>query len=158
MAQQGAALQSYNNELVKSIEELQSRRAALNKQIEAEASEKQKLETEKKSLEDRLTTVDNSLKNKLNTKAEYDKVIAEAEQVLNDRGITKYFYKRYSFLSQAYVKILESSQLLLNVVKVRGQDLAAGKVKQREGKQDDKKLVNVTSSTENIFTTQLPNQ
>ena len=59
---------------------------------------------------------------------------------------------------QAYVKILESSQLLLNVVKVRGQDLAAGKVKQREGKQDDKKLVNVTSSTENIFTTQLPNQ
>ena len=81
MAQQGAALQSYNNELVKSIEELQSRRAALNKQIEAEASEKQKLETEKKSLEDRLTTVDNSLKNKLNTKAEYDKVIAEAEQV-----------------------------------------------------------------------------
>ena len=81
MAQQGAALQSYNNELVKSIEELQSRRAALNKQIEAEVSEKQKLETEKKSLEDRLTTVDNSLKNKLNTKAEYDKVIAEAEQV-----------------------------------------------------------------------------
>ena len=81
MAQQGAALQSYNNELVKSIEELQSRRAALNKQIEAEASEKQKLETEKKSLEDRLSTVDNSLKNKLNTKAEYDKVIAEAEQV-----------------------------------------------------------------------------
>ena len=56
------------------------------------------------------------------------------------------------------MKILESGQLLLNVVKVRGQDLAAGKVKQKEGKLDDKKLVNVTSSTENIFTTQLPNQ
>ena len=42
MAQQGAALQSYNNELVKSIEELQARRAALNKQIEAEETEKMK--------------------------------------------------------------------------------------------------------------------
>ena len=47
MAQQGAALQSYNNELVKSIEELLQRRAALNKQIEAESNEKTKLEQQK---------------------------------------------------------------------------------------------------------------
>ena len=38
MAQQGAALQTYNNELVKSIEELLQRRASLNKAIEAEDS------------------------------------------------------------------------------------------------------------------------
>ena len=81
MAQQGAALQSYNNELVKSIEELLQRRAALNKQIESETNEKIKLETEKKKLDERLTTVENSLQAKLNTKSEYDKVIADAEKV-----------------------------------------------------------------------------
>ena len=47
MTQQGAALQTYNNELVKSLEELKARRAALQKQIEAESLEKQKLEAEK---------------------------------------------------------------------------------------------------------------
>ena len=81
MAQQGAALQSYNNELVKSLEELIQRRAALNKQIEAETNEKLKLETEKKRLDERLASVETSLQTKLNTKAEYDKVIGDAEQV-----------------------------------------------------------------------------
>ena len=81
MAQQGAALQSYNNELVKSLEELIQRRAALNKQIEAETNEKLKLETEKKRLDERLASVETSLQSKLNTKAEYDKVIGDAEQV-----------------------------------------------------------------------------
>jgi len=139
MAQQGAALQSYNNELVKSIEELLQRRAALNKQIETETNEKIKLETEKKKLDERLTTVENSLQAKLNTKSEYDKVIADAEK--------------------AYVKILESSQLLLNVVKVKSNDLASGKVRQQQQEpvKDDKKLVNVSSSTsiENLYS-QLP--
>ena len=40
MTQQGAALQTYNNELVKSLEELKARRAALQQQIEAESLEK----------------------------------------------------------------------------------------------------------------------
>ena len=56
---------------------------------------------------------------------------------------------------QAYVKILESSQLLLNVVKVKTQDLVTGKSKQKENK-DEKKMVTVSSSTENIYTQQLP--
>ena len=47
MTQQGAALQTYNNELVKSLEELKARRAALQQQIEAESLEKRKLESEK---------------------------------------------------------------------------------------------------------------
>ena len=47
MTQQGAALQTSNNELVKSLEELKARRAALQQQIEAESLEKQKLEAEK---------------------------------------------------------------------------------------------------------------
>ena len=51
MTQQGAALQTYNNELVKSLEELKARRAALQQQIEAESLEKRKLEAEKARFE-----------------------------------------------------------------------------------------------------------
>jgi len=137
MAQQGAALQSYNNELVKSIEELLQRRSALNKAIEAESQEKTRLEEQKRAVEERLAGVDTSLQAKLDQRAEYDKVIGEAEK--------------------AYVKILESSQLLLNVVKVKSSDLASGKKKQKENKDSEKKTVNtVSSSTENLFSQQLP--
>ena len=57
------------------------------------------------------------------------------------------------------MKILESSQLLLNVVKVKSSDLASGKKKQTENKDSEKKTVNtatVSSSTENLFSQQLP--
>ena len=81
MAQQGAALQTYNNELVKSMEELLQRRAALQSQIDAETKEKAKLETEKARVEERLGAVDNSLQKKLVSRAEYDRVIQDAEQV-----------------------------------------------------------------------------
>ena len=81
MAQQGAALQTYNNELVKSMEELLQRRAALQSQIDAETAEKAKLETEKARVEERLGVVDSSLQKKLGSRAEYDRVIQEAEQV-----------------------------------------------------------------------------
>jgi len=103
MAQQGAALQTYNNELVKSMEELLQRRAVLQSQIEAETKEKSRLESEKLKIEESLGVVNHSLEKKLGTRSEYDKVIQEAEQ--------------------AYLKILESSQLLLNVVKSRSSDL-----------------------------------
>ena len=67
--------------------------------------------------------------------------------------------KIYFYYLQAYVKILESSQLLLNVVKVKSNDLASGKVRQQQQEpvKDDKKLVNVSSSTsiENLYS-QLP--
>ena len=104
MAQQGAALQTYNNELVKSMEELLQRRAVLQSQIEAETKEKSRLESEKSKIEESLGVVNHSLETKLGTRSEYDKVIQEAEQ--------------------AYLKILESSQLLLNVVKSRSSDLS----------------------------------
>ena len=81
MAQQGAALQSYNNELVKSIEELLQRRATLNKAIEAESLEKSRLEEQRRAVEERLASVDTSLQAKLDQRAEYDKVIGEAEKV-----------------------------------------------------------------------------
>ena len=58
MAQQGAALQNYNNELVKSLEELQRRKAHLDDQIKAESLTKAKLETEKSQLEEKLSNVE----------------------------------------------------------------------------------------------------
>merc|ERR1712025_61581 len=103
MAQQGAALQTYNNELVKSLEELQARRQILQQQIEADMKEKAKLEDEKRVVEERLGKVSHSLGAKLAARKEYDRVIGEAEQ--------------------AYTKILESSQVLLNVIQSRSQDL-----------------------------------
>ena len=81
MAQQGAVLQNYNNELVKSLEELTRRRAQLNDQIKAETQEKSKLEAEKTKIEEKLFTVETSLEKKLTARAEYDKVIGDAEQV-----------------------------------------------------------------------------
>ena len=85
MAQQGAALQTYNNELVKSMEELLQRRAVLQSQIEAETKEKSRLESEKSKIEESLGVVNHSLEKKLGTRSEYDKVIQEAEQVENLR-------------------------------------------------------------------------
>ena len=81
MAEHGASLQNYNNELVKSIEELTRRRAQLNDQIKSETLEKSKLEAEKTKIEEKLSTVECSLEKKLTARAEYDKVIGESEQV-----------------------------------------------------------------------------
>jgi len=103
MARQGAALQNYNNELVKSLEELCQRRHTLQSAIDTEQSEREDLERQKQAIQDRLQLVNSSLNEKLTTKAEYDRVIGEAES--------------------AYMKILESSQVLLNVVKSKSQDL-----------------------------------
>ena len=63
------------------MEELLQRRAALQSQIDAETAEKAKLESEKARVEERLGVVDSSLQKKLGSRAEYDRVIQEAEQV-----------------------------------------------------------------------------
>ena len=97
MAEQGAALQTYNNELVKCLEELCERRTFLQKDIDKDEQEKLALELQLKSIQEKLSSVNTRLGDKLATKAEYDKTISESEQ--------------------AYMKILESSQVLLNVVK-----------------------------------------
>ena len=60
----------------------------MNKQIEAESNEKTKLEQQKLALDERLSSVDASLQAKLTTRAEYDKVIADAEQVISQSAIT----------------------------------------------------------------------
>jgi len=97
MAQQGAALQNYNNELVKCLEELCQRRIRLHKEIDKDQREKQLLDSQLAQLNAKIATLDDSLAKKLETKAEYDRTIRDGEA--------------------AYMKILESSQALLSVVK-----------------------------------------
>ena len=97
MSQQGAALQSYNNELVKCINDLCQKRDDLHKSIVQEEEEKQKLQNDIRILTERLAKVNESLSKKMASRNEFDKTIAETES--------------------AYMKILESSQTLLNVLK-----------------------------------------
>ncbi|XP_013406689.1 Sjoegren syndrome nuclear autoantigen 1 homolog [Lingula anatina] len=101
MSQQGAALQSYNNELVKCIEDLCAKRDALNKALEEEEEEKNKVQHDIRILTERLAKINESLSKKMASRNEFDKTIAETEA--------------------AYMKILESSQTLLNVLKKEAQ-------------------------------------
>lgn len=103
MAQQGAALQTYNNELVKCLEELCERRNDLQNDIQKDEQDKAQLERQLQSLQQQLDKVNKSLAEKLETRDKYDKTITESEK--------------------AYLKILESSQVLLNVVKKDAKDL-----------------------------------
>jgi Sjoegren syndrome nuclear autoantigen 1 len=82
MTQQGAALQTYNNELVKSVEELKVRRAALQTTIEQETDERDRLEGERALLEERLAVVGSSLAERVAQGKEYDRIIHKAEQVI----------------------------------------------------------------------------
>ena len=97
MAEQGAQLQSFNNDIVRSMDELCEKRNLLQKDIDKEEQEKFTLETQLKTVQDKLARVNASLNSKYETKQEYDKTISDTEE--------------------AYVKIVESSQVLLNVLK-----------------------------------------
>ncbi|GFH26106.1 hypothetical protein V8C86DRAFT_2752901 [Haematococcus lacustris] len=97
MAAQGAALQSQNNELVKCIDDLREKREEIIKQIKDDEQEKNKIQQDLQILTKRLAQVNESIARKNETRNEYDKVIQETEA--------------------AYLKILESSQTLLTVLK-----------------------------------------
>ena len=97
MSQQGAALQSFNNELVKCVEDLRQKREDLSKQIEQETRDKEAIEEEVRKLTDRLARVNEGLAKKMRVRGELDEAIGETEQ--------------------AYRKILETSQTLLNSVR-----------------------------------------
>ncbi|KAH9492569.1 Sjoegren syndrome nuclear autoantigen 1 [Bulinus truncatus] len=103
MSQQGAALQSYNNELVKCIEELCCKRDEIHRSILQEEDEKVKLQNDIRVLTEKLAKVNESLAKKIASRNEFDRTIAETEA--------------------AYMKILESSQTLLSVLKRESQSL-----------------------------------
>ncbi|XP_072185558.1 microtubule nucleation factor SSNA1-like [Excalfactoria chinensis] len=97
MTQQGAVLQGYNNELVKCIEDLCMQKEELNKQIQQAEEEKSKLQHEIQILNEQLECVCENLAQKVASRNELDKILAETEA--------------------AYMKILDSSRTLLSVLK-----------------------------------------
>jgi|Transcript_17917 Sjoegren syndrome nuclear autoantigen 1 len=97
MAGQGASLQNYNNELVKCIEDLRQKREEINMVILKEEEEKAKIQRDLSILTDRLAKINEGLARKIQARNEYDRTIQETEA--------------------AYMKILESSQTLLHVLK-----------------------------------------
>ncbi|KAG7498645.1 hypothetical protein JOB18_016296 [Solea senegalensis] len=97
MTQQAAAMQTYNNELAKCIEDLREKREELNSQIRQEEEEKERLQHDIRLLTDKLSRVNESLTQRLAARATFDQTLAETEA--------------------AYAKILESSQSLLSVLK-----------------------------------------
>ena len=97
MANQGASLQNYNNELVKCVEDLREKREEINRQILKEEEEKAKIQRDLSILTDRLSTINESLARKIQARNEYDRTIQDTEA--------------------AYMKIVESSQTLLQVLK-----------------------------------------
>lgn len=97
MAGQGASLQNYNNELVKCIEDLRERREDVHRQILRDEEIKAKIQQDLAIFTKRLAEVNEELAKKVQTRNEYDRTIQETEA--------------------AYMKILESSQTLLQVLK-----------------------------------------
>ncbi|OMJ74441.1 hypothetical protein SteCoe_26622 [Stentor coeruleus] len=104
MATQGASLQNYNNQLVSCLEDLKEQRGDLEKQLQEEMAEKSSIQKQIAILSDKLARVNDSLNKKITARNDYDKAIQETEG--------------------AYIKILESSQTLLHVLKRESLNLA----------------------------------
>eukprot|EP00939_MAST-03C_sp_MAST-3C-sp1_P004923 g4923.t1 len=86
-----------SSKLVKCIEDLREKREEVNRQILKEEEEKAKIQKDLSILTDRLQKLNENLTRKQQARNEYDKTIQETEA--------------------AYMKILESSQTLLHVLK-----------------------------------------
>ncbi|XP_035742985.1 Sjoegren syndrome nuclear autoantigen 1 homolog isoform X1 [Vespa mandarinia] len=122
MSQHGAALQTYNQELVKfflklfqGLEEMKLRRAELQTQIEAQEEEKNNLQREIEKMSHKLTRLNDSLAKRVAVRNEYDRTIADTET--------------------AYMKILESSQLLLNMIKREATNLVKASMDKQQFRQ-----------------------
>lgn len=79
MAQQGATLQNYNNELVKCIEDLREKREEVNRAMLKEEEEKAKIQKDLTILTDRLSKINEALARKTQARNEYDRTIQETE-------------------------------------------------------------------------------
>ena len=100
--------ENFNNELVRCIEDLREKREEVNRQILKDEEEKAKIQKDLSILTDRLGKINESLLKRQQARNEYDRTIGETEA--------------------AYMKILESSHTLLNVL--RRESLTLGKKKQ----------------------------
>ena len=107
MANQGASLQNYNSELIKMLETIKESREEVQAEIEIEENEKRQIEEQMRAFTIRMQELQDSLQKKYQTRNDFDKTIGETEN--------------------AFMKILESSQTLLHVLKKEGQSLSKKK-------------------------------
>lgn len=95
MSEHGATLQTYNQELVKCLEQLKIRRNELQDVIHQEETDKSILERNVKTLQEKLTKLNSNLVQHQKLRDSYDQTIKDTEL--------------------GFKKILESSQTLLNL-------------------------------------------
>nr|XP_022914113.1 Sjoegren syndrome nuclear autoantigen 1 homolog isoform X2 [Onthophagus taurus] len=79
MSEHGAALQTYNQELVKCLEDLRLKREKLQTIIDGEENNKNILEKNIKALQDKLHVVNTNLNNHRDIRDNYDRMIKDAE-------------------------------------------------------------------------------
>ena len=79
MAQSGASLQNYNNELVKCLQDLKQKRDTVNKEMMNEEREKARVQKQLSELTEQLHRLNESIAQKQQAKNEYDKTIQETE-------------------------------------------------------------------------------
>merc|ERR1719293_537557 len=96
-------LQNYNSDLVKCLQDLREKREIVHKEIISEEREKARVQKQLADLTEQLQRLNDSIGRKTNSRNDYDKTIHETEA--------------------AYMKILESSQTLLHVLKRETQNL-----------------------------------
>merc|ERR1712096_59058 len=99
----GGSLQNYNNDLVGCLQEVRQRRELVHKEITHQESEKSRIEKELQVMQEQVRRLHDSIECKKQSRNDYDKTIGETEA--------------------AYMKILESSQTLLHVLKRETQNL-----------------------------------
>ena len=101
-------MQRYNQELTRYIENIRQGRDDLHDEIAKDEEEKGSIETEISSLTERLQILTDALVKKYEAQEEFDRTIQETEQ--------------------AFMKILESSQTLLHVLKKEDSTLNKRKI------------------------------
>ncbi|KAK9879460.1 hypothetical protein WA026_006531 [Henosepilachna vigintioctopunctata] len=103
MSEHGASLQTYNQELVKCLEDLKSQQMELAEVIKKEEAEEALLQKNISSLQEKLNTIQNNLKYHKQIRDDYNQTIQETET--------------------GFKKILESSQTLLNLAQHQSKKL-----------------------------------
>ena len=103
MQQKQGSFENYNSGLVSCLQELRQKREQVHKEVLSEEREKERVQKQLAELTEQLHRLNGSIQHKAQSRNDYDKTIQETEA--------------------AYMKILESSQTLLHVLKRETQNL-----------------------------------
>jgi sjoegren syndrome nuclear autoantigen 1 len=102
-----STLQTFNNELVKGLEHLRDKYYHLSNHIDEQEGQKRDLEQQIAALQQKLQQIDRDLKQKQKLKLEYESLISDTET--------------------AYLKIVDSSQTLLDILQKQTNSLSLSK-------------------------------